>query len=236
MSWMEGQAPLGYSVAICQDVARMVAKEAGVQSLTYTYVPVDAADRFAAIEEGRADLLCGAATVTISRRERVDFSIPTFVDGASVLLPAGAPAEFDALAGKRIGVLGGTTTEEGLLRTLEDAGMQAEVVAVAAHGEGIALLSDGEIDAYFGDQSILFHLLASAPDPKSLSISGNTLTIEPHALALPLGDTAFRREVDRALSRMYRSGQMRDIFAREFPGARPGVGMEALFLVAPQPD
>ncbi len=236
MSWTEGGAAFGYTVSICQEVARRVAKEAGVESLKLTYVPVDVGERFDAVAEGRADLLCGAATITLARREKVDFSIPTFVDGASVLLPAGGPEEFEGLAGKRIGVLGGTTTEEGLRKTLADTGMKAEVVTVETHPEGVEKLAAGDIDAYFGDQSILFFLLASAPVPEALRIGVNTLTVEPQALALPLGDTAFRREVDRALSHMYRGGEMLDIFAKSFPGAQPGLGMKALVLVAPQPD
>ena len=39
----------------------------------------------------------------------MDFSLPTFVDGAAVMLPRDAEPEFDALAGKQIGVHAGTT-------------------------------------------------------------------------------------------------------------------------------
>ncbi len=236
LSYMEGGAPLGYSVSVCQEAARRIARRLGMDSLKYAYVKVTAADRFAAIAEGRADLLCGAATVTIKRRETVDFSLYTFIDGASVLLPADGSPDFEALAGKRIGVLGGTTTEQSLRLTLESAGMDAEVVVVAAHDEGLAKLTAGALDAYFGDQSILYHLLARAPDPRALRVGANVLTVEPHGLALPLGDTAFRREVDRALSRMYRSGDMESIFREAFPGAKMGAGMRALMLVIAQPD
>jgi ABC-type amino acid transport substrate-binding protein len=42
---------------------------------------VTAADRFEAITQQRADLLCEPTSATLTRRERVDFSIPTFLDG-----------------------------------------------------------------------------------------------------------------------------------------------------------
>ena len=46
------------------------------------------------------------------RREMVDFSLPTFIDGAGVISRTSKPVRaFEDLAGKRIGVLGGTTSE-----------------------------------------------------------------------------------------------------------------------------
>lgn len=235
-SWLEGGAPQGYTVALCQQVAKRVAEAAGVESLSFTYVEVTVRDRFDAIAEGRADLLCGAATVTIERRGRVDFSIPTFVDGASVMQRADAESDFAALAGKKIGVLGGTTTEEGLRATLDQLNMAAEVVAVASHPEGRARLLAGEIDAYFADQSILVGLLMGAEVPSALRVARNVLTVEPHALAMPLGDTAFRAEVDRALSHLYRGGVVADLYLSAFEQEELGPAMKALTLVAPLPD
>ena len=56
------------------------------------------------VKDGKVDLLCGATTATLSRREVVDFSIPTFVDGASVLLNSEGPQSFGDLDGKKVGV------------------------------------------------------------------------------------------------------------------------------------
>ncbi len=90
-------------------------------------------DRFAAVTEGRVDLVCGADTVTLERREIVDFSIPTFVDGAAVLMQRGGDPDLTRLAGKRIGVRGATTTEDALRATLVEQGMQADVVLFDDH-------------------------------------------------------------------------------------------------------
>jgi ABC-type amino acid transport substrate-binding protein len=77
--------------------------------LKIAYVPVTASNRFEAIETGKADLLCEPTTDTLSRRERVDFSITTFIDGASLLVRGDGPSAFNDLAGKKVGVLAGTT-------------------------------------------------------------------------------------------------------------------------------
>src|SRR5690606_30196851 len=126
--------------------------------------------------------LCGAATITLERRAQVDFSLPTFVDGAAVLLPVDADREFEALAGERVGVRDGTTTEAVLRASLEASGMQAEVVTFDDHQAGLTALEDGEIAAYFGDQSILFGLFFASDMADMLVVSDNMLTIEKHGL------------------------------------------------------
>jgi polar amino acid transport system substrate-binding protein/glutamate/aspartate transport system substrate-binding protein len=225
--------PAGYSVLICEAVAEHLAGQLGTGPLERTFVPVDVQDRFDAVADGRIDLLCGAASITLARREQVSFSLPTFVDGAAVMLPAGAPASFDALAGKRIGVRAGTTTEAALGNTLSAKGMTAEVMTFHDHGAALAALETGAIDAYFGDQSILFGLFFASDMSESLTVSENTLTVEKHALALRRGDEDFRLAVDRAISELYVSGRMADFFAEAFPGAQPGLGLKALFLLGP---
>jgi hypothetical protein len=74
--------PAGYAVALCDRIAVAVGAAAGRPGLEPDYELVTAATRFAALEDGTIDLLCGAATVTLARRERVDFSLLIFATGA----------------------------------------------------------------------------------------------------------------------------------------------------------
>ena len=144
-----------------------------------------------AITQQRADLLCEPTSATLSRRELVDFSIPTFLDGAGLMVRAGGPKNLRDLAGKKIGVLAGTTTEEGLRNTLKEGGIAGDVVAAKTHGEGLAMLDDGKISAYFGDRSILLFLIKDSKAPEKLRLADDYLSVEPYALALPRGDSDF---------------------------------------------
>jgi polar amino acid transport system substrate-binding protein/glutamate/aspartate transport system substrate-binding protein len=226
----------GYTVALCRRLAERLAEQLGEPSIIVQPVPVTAEERFQAVADGRIDLLCGAASVTLARREIVDFSIPTYIDGASVLMRLGETADFAMLANRRIGVRGGTTTERSLLATLEKADMIADVVVVEAHVDGLARLLGRDIDAYFADQSILLFLAGSSGRAEELTVARNVLSVEPQALALPRGDDAFRLEVDRALSRMYRSGELSEIFQDSFAPATMGDAMKAMVLTAPLPE
>ena len=225
----------GYSVEVCADMVGRLRAQLGLAQIRMRFEPVDATDRFQAVADGRIDLLCGAATITLSRREIVDFSIATFADGASVLAPRSASPDFTALAGKRIGVRAGTTTEQALHDSLKSFGIEAEVQPVSDHADGLRAVETGAVDAYFADQSILYALLDSSEAKDRLVVAGNTLTLELHGLALPLGDHRFRLEVDRALSQMYRQGRMAEIFTAVFPNAEPGERIRYIHTFAPLP-
>ena len=80
--------PAGFMVDLCRAVAKKLAEERNLPSLSVVYVPVTAVDRFDAITQQKADLLCEPTSATLSRRQLVDFSIPTFLDGASLMVRA----------------------------------------------------------------------------------------------------------------------------------------------------
>lgn len=238
-SYKEANAaePAGYIVDICRAVAKKLSDQLSITSLKVSYVPVTAANRFDVIKSGQADVLCEATSATLSRSAQVDFSIPTFVDGASLLVSDGAIRDLKSLAGKKIGVLAGTTTESELQAGLKAADTTAEVVPAKTHAEGIAALDDGKVSAYFGDRSILLYLLKDSKDPTKLKFADTYLSIEPYALALPRGDDDFRLAIDTALSHIYLSGDIAKIFAQTFGGkAKLSETVKLLYLTSALPD
>lgn len=228
--------PAGYSVALCQAVATDIASQLGLSELAVDYVPVSTEDRFSAIQEGRIDLLCGASTATLARRKLVDFSLPTFIDGGGVLLRGDGPEDFAGLAGQKVGVRNATTTETALRDVLERQGIEATIVPVESHEDGLAQLEAGEIAAYFADQAILIFLAAKSENP-DLKLAEGQFTLEPYALALQRGDDDFRLAVDTSLSRLYRSGEIERIFKNSFGAkAKQTELLRALYIVNGLPE
>ncbi len=226
----------GYSVDLCRNVAIAVKKSLGMDEIAIDYVPVTAENRFKAVQDGRIDILCGATTATLSRRKLVDFSLATFIDGASVMSMADGPKGFEELAGKNVGVRGGTTTEEGLRKTLERLTVRAEVVPVKSHDEGLDKLQKGELSAYFADRGILLHLMTGSEKPESLRVGTDYFSFEPYALALQRGDDEFRLVVDAALARIYRTGAIVPIFRNSFGNAEPSDVLRTLYLINGLPE
>jgi len=226
----------GYSVDLCRAVAVGLKESLKLGEISIKYVPVTAENRFKAVQDGQIDILCGATTATLARRELVDFSLATFIDGASVMLTADGPGGFKELSGKSVGVRGGTTTEDGLRKTLAKLSVDAEVVPVKSHDDGLAKLQKGEVSAYFADRGILLYLMAGSGTPEALRVSKEYFSFEPYALALARGDDAFRLQVDRTLSRLYRTGAIVPIFRNAFGNAEPSEVLRSLYLINGLPE
>ncbi len=231
----DGQ-PAGYSVALCRAVGGALQENLNLDTLDIAFIPVTVEDRFDALKEGRIDLLCGATTVTLERRQAVDFSLLTFITGASVLYRQGGPSSFTALEGEKVGVRSGTTTDEGLRRALAEAGIGAEVVSIASHEAGRDALESGEIAAYFADRAILIMLARDAAEPANLVLSQRFFSYEPYALAMRREDSAFRLEVDRALVKTYRTPAIVQIYEANFGKARMSDLLRAMYTLQSLPD
>ena len=99
------------------------------------------------------------------------------------------------------------------------------------------MLDDGTIAAYFADRDILTSLINGSKAPEKLAVADNYLTVEPYALALPHGDEDFRLAVDRALSHIYRSGEIGPIFQQTFSGkVKPSPILQTLYVISGLPD
>jgi ABC-type amino acid transport substrate-binding protein len=229
--------PAGYSVALCNAVADDLKSKLGLPKLEVKFVPVTADSRFVSVQNGSIDIECGASTVTLSRRETVDFSIATFIDGASVLFRKDGPTAFEQLGGHRVAVRSGTTTETVMKTAMAKIAGTPQIVSVSSHQEGLRRLEQGDVTAYFADQSILMFLLFQSDAPDKLQLSDRFFTREPYGLVLPHGDEDFRLFVDRTLSRLYRNGDIGKIFAKSFgPKAKPSNLLQSLYVINALPE
>lgn len=223
--------PAGYIVDLCREIAAGVKTTQGLPALRIDYVEVPSTARLEALRDGKIDILCDPTSMTMSRRAIVDFSLPTFIDGAGVLHRANELNRLEDLRGKKIGVLGGTTTEEVLKTTLAQLGIAAEIMPMQAHTDGVRNLSAGKIDAYFADRGILGYHLRSSQNRSGMKLSDQYFTFETYALALPRGDEKLRLLVDATLAELYRTDRVKEIYARSFGSFPPDQFIRALFVI-----
>ena len=229
----ENGSPAGYTPLICVGIAKSIAVALELPDLAVSFRPVNTDDRFELVAKGEIDMLCGAATITLERRKVVDFSVPIYVDGTAVLLPIGGGQNFTDLAGKKVGVRAGTTTETVLKASLEEAGIEAETFQFADHSAGINAMKSKEIDAYFADQSILMFKFFAENLASDFQQPSQILTLEKQGLALPRNDSDFRLLVDTALSEMFRDGTMEKLFKQTLPGVKPGQAVQGMYMLSP---
>src|SRR4030095_1553484 len=112
--------PVGYSIDLCTHIASSIQKPLG-GSLKLNWVPVTTENRLEMVASGKVDIECGTSTASLSRQERVDFSIMTFVDGGGLLTKKDFNLRATAdLTDKRIAIIPGTTTETALSKFLKE--------------------------------------------------------------------------------------------------------------------
>jgi len=192
----------------------------------------------AMVANGSIDLECGTTTNTLSRQEQVDFSHIIFVDGGSLLVSTASNINsLSDVAGKRVAVIPGTTTEKVVAEALQKANVEAELIRVREHSDGIAALESGAADAYASDRVILIGLALTSKDPTRLALAEQYLSYEPYGLMLRRGDTDFRLAVNRVLSRLYRSGQIYPIYERWFGAVdRASPLLQTMYLLHGLPE
>jgi ABC-type amino acid transport substrate-binding protein len=230
--------PAGYSVDLCLQVATAIKQSLKLADLKISWVPATPADRVSKLVKGTIDLECGSTTITFGRMEQVAFSHMIFVDGSSLLATAASGvAGVRDLSGKRVGVIAHSTTQQALADALTRQGIQARVITVTEHGEGLQDLEAGALDAYASDRMLLAGLLGRAKKPDGLRLSREYYSYEPYGLMLRRGDNAFQAQVNRALSALYRSEQIVPIYERWFgPFAAASPLVQALYRLHSWPE
>ncbi|MBV8652926.1 MAG: amino acid ABC transporter substrate-binding protein [Alphaproteobacteria bacterium] len=226
--------PVGYSIDLCLRIAAAVKQATNLSELAIKYVAVTAENRMTKLEDGDIDIECGTTSRTISRDARVDFTLLTFVTGTELLVHVGSKIDdLSGLEGKKVAVLAGTTTDSVIRSGLQQQMINADVVTVRDHNDGLAALQDGRADAYASDEVILIGLARNAKDVADLRLSGTMYSYEPYAFMVRRNDAEFRLIADRALAQTYRSGDIAAIYDRWFgtwPG-RPNPTLVALFRI-----
>ncbi|HUL03467.1 MAG TPA: amino acid ABC transporter substrate-binding protein [Gemmatimonadales bacterium] len=225
----------GYSVMLCQKVADAVKAELAMPALATEWVTVPVADRFAAVQQGRVDLFCGADAQTITRRKDVSFSIPIFASGIGAVLRKDAAARLkDVLSGKPqssptwraqagqllqaqvFTVVTGTTAESWLNGKMKEFNLSAGIRPVDDYQTGLQRVVDRQAQVFFGDRAILLGALAASKAGTQLMVLDRYFTNENVSLTLARGDDAFRLVVDRTLSRLYVTPEFRTLYVQWF--------------------
>lgn len=200
--------PSGYSVDLCRRIAAGVKAAVGKSDIETKFVQISSEERISAVVDGKIDIECGSTTVTLSRQEQVDFTLPTFVTGGTVLTLADSGIiSLTDLSGKKVGVVKDTTTIPQLEGFLQEKLIDANVVIVTDRHAGMSQLGTGEIDAFASDQIVLIGQIIEAAFPKRYHLVNETFSFEPYALVVRRNDADFRLVANRALAQLFRSNQ-----------------------------
>lgn len=212
----ENQKPIGYSIDLCMKIVEEISAEVGKQ-VNVRFVPVNPKTRIALMANGTIDLECGSTTNNLTRQQQVEYLPVTFITGTKLLVRKNSGINSVAdLDGKSVALAQGTTNERAVKAAIEAGKMKVKILPVRDHAEGMLSLETDRVDAYSTDHILLFGLIAKSKTPDEFAVVGDFLSFDPYAIMVRRDDSAFELVGKKALAKVFRSGEINDIYAKWF--------------------
>ena len=177
----------GFDVDICRAVAAAIFGDPA----KVTFMPLDAAARFTALQSGTIDLLSRNSTWTMSRESSLGlmFTGVAYYDGQGFLLrrEAGIDTALQ-LGGKNVCTQTGTTSELNLVDYFRARDMGLKVLALGTAEESRKAYDDRKCDVLTSDVSQLYAERLKLAAPDSHIILPEVISKEPLGPAVRQGD------------------------------------------------
>lgn len=220
-SYVDGGVPVGFGTDIAKRVAEAIKTRLGLPELRLRWNPVTLSTRFPLISTNTVDIECVATTHTRAREQLAGFSISFYIseEGIATRRDSGIKGYPD-LAGKKVAVVRGTTTEQALLAR----GINLDIVPERNNRLAMSALREGRADAFVAAAPIIAGELLRLQDPQPFQIVGSGGLKEAFACMLPKDDPEFKKLVDETLVEMMKSGEMERIYNKWFMSPIPPFG------------
>ena len=178
----------GLDVDVCRAIAAAVLGDPN----KVKYVPLNAQQRFTALQSGDVDLLSRDTTWTLTRDASLglNFTAITYYDGQGFLVPKKLKLQSaKQLRNAEICVQSGTTTEQNLNDYFKAQGMKIKPVVFENFEAAVKAFFSGRCQAYTTDASALAFIRSKeAPKPDDYQILPELISKEPLAPAVRRGD------------------------------------------------
>jgi ABC-type amino acid transport substrate-binding protein len=240
-----GRAPIGYSIDICLAIVDAIRAELSNDAIQVKYFPVNSLTRIPLVVDGTVDLECGSTTNNLERQRQVAFSPIFFVSGTKVMVKrASKYRSYRDLRGRAVAVTEGTTNEAAIKAVNAKEGLAIKVVQFRDHDQSFAALAAGKVDAWAGDDALLYAQAAESATPRDFAVLPEYLSYDPYGIMFRRNDPAFAALVKRTFEELAESRELARLyeqwFLRKLPSGRTlGIQMspqlESIFEAMGQP-
>lgn len=220
------QQYLGYSLDLCLKIVDEVRKKLGSPDIKVVYTPTTASTRIPLLANGTTDIQCDGASNTADRQKQVAFSPTVFVTGNRLLARKASKIDkLDDMKGKPIVSMSGTTNIKQIFALNAERKLGMNVLNVTEHSEALLMLETGRAIAYAQDDIHSAALAATSKTPDDFSISSEALSVDPYGLMFRRDDPQFKAVVDKAITDLFKSGEINKIYAKWFQSPIPPKGI-----------
>jgi glutamate/aspartate transport system substrate-binding protein len=211
------QQPIGYSMDLCAKIVDAVKAELKMPNIKTNYQLVTSANRIPLMANGTIDLECGSTTNNVARQEQVWFANTHFVTANRWVAKKSAKLKsLQDLKGKTVVSTAGTTNIKQITEINAAQNLGMNIISANGHPEAFQMVETGRAVAFVMDDILLAGLAAQSRSPKDYEISSVALSVEPYGIMVRKDDKAFKALADKALSEVYKSGQINAIYSKWF--------------------
>jgi len=222
----QNQKPIGYAMDICYKVVDAVKAKLKMPDIKIALNPVTSSTRIPLMANGTIDLECGSTTNNAERKKQVDFGMTYYVIKYRWVSKASDHMDtIDSLKGQTVVSTAGTTDIKALneLNTSKNMGMT--VLSANDHPAAFLMVETGRAKAFLMDDILLSGLVANSKNPAEFHISKDSLGLEPYSLMMRRDDPEFKKVVDDAMTKLYKSGEIETIYKKWFESKIPPKGI-----------
>lgn len=176
------------------DLCRAVAAATLGDSKKVKFVPLNAKERFTALQSGAVDILSRNTTWSLQRDGalNLDFTGVTYYDGQGFMVKKKLKVNsVKQLNGATICVNTGTTTELNLADYFRANNLKFKMIAYEKNDEVVGAYLAGRCDAFSTDQSGLYAYKSAFKDPEEHVILPEIISKEPLGPAVRHGDNTW---------------------------------------------
>ncbi|MBA8953455.1 glutamate transport system substrate-binding protein [Actinomadura namibiensis] len=197
------------------DVATYVADRLGVRPGGITWKEAVSAERENLLVRGDVDLVVATYTITLQRKQKVDFAGPYFLAHQDLLVRADDASVTSAtdLNSRKLCSTTGSTSAQNVKRRLAP---RADLQEFRTITECLTGLENREVDAMTNDDANLAGFTAQPQHRGKFRLVGLRLSDERYGIGIRKGRAELRRKVNEALARMTRDGSWRRSAERHF--------------------
>jgi glutamate/aspartate transport system substrate-binding protein len=221
------QQVVGYAIDICNFVVADLKAQLKMPKLEVKLNPVTSATRIPLIANGTIDLECGSTTNNAERQKQVSFG-PTYYLTASrfVSKKSSGITDIASLKGKTVVSTAGTTNLKQVSEANTAQNLGLTILTAKDHPEAFLMVDTGRAAAFVMDDILLAGLVANAKNPADFVISKDAFSKpEPYSFMMVRDDAAFKKAVDAAVSKLYKSPEMQALYSKWFEKPIPPKGL-----------
>ena len=193
------------------DIAKALSKELFGNKDAVEFVSVTSENRVPFLTSGKIDLIVATLTITEERKKQVDFSIPYFIAGQTILVRGNSKiSKYQDLAGKKVATIRGSTGDIAMEELVPD----VERIKFERNFEALQALKEGRVEAFVQDYILLYALMNKN---RGLRMTGlKPFCPAQYGLGVRKGEKEWLDFLNATLTKMKETGEYDKLLGRWF--------------------